>query len=110
MWQAWTNGILGAWLFIAVFFNFSATGNLWNDLIVGVIVGFAGFSMIKEKSWQGWTAGILGIWLIIAAFIPALQEFNGNLWNGIIVGILLMVAGFGALTSGQQHSGHQMAH
>ena len=100
MWQAWTNGILGVWLFIAAFLPFSATGNLWDNLIVGVIVGIAGFTMIKEKAWQGWTAGILGIWLIIAAFIPQLQTHAGNMWDGIIVGILLMVAGFGALQGG----------
>jgi len=97
MWQAWTIGILGVWLFIAAFLNFAASGNMWNNLIVGIIVGIAGFIMIKAKSWQGWTAGILGIWLIIAAFIPSLQAHVGNMWNGIIVGILLMIAGFGAL-------------
>jgi hypothetical protein len=97
MWQAWTIGILGVWLFIAAFLNFAASGNLWNNLIVGIIVGIAGFTMIKAKSWQGWTAGILGIWLIIAAFIPSLQAHMGNMWNGIIVGILLMIAGFWAL-------------
>jgi len=81
-------------------------GNLWNDLIVGVIVGIAGFTMIKEKSWQGWTAGILGIWLIIAAFIPSLQAHAGNMWNCIIVGVLLMVAGFGAF----EGQGRQIPH
>lgn len=97
MWQAWTNGILGLWLFIAAFLSFTPKGNMWDDLIVGIIVGIAGFTMIKAKAWQGWTAGILGIWLIIAAFIPGLQAHVGNMWNGIIVGILLMIAGFGAL-------------
>ena len=106
MWQAWTNGIFGVWLFIAAFLPFGPMGNLWDNLIVGVITGIAGFTMIKEKSWQGWTAGILGIWLIIAAFIPALQAHMGNMWNGIIVGILLMIAGFGAFESGTHQVGH----
>jgi len=106
LWQAWTNGILGIWLFIAAFLPFSPTGNLWDNLIVGVITGIAGFTMIKAKTWQGWTAGILGIWLIMAAFIPQLQAHVGNMWNGIIVGILLMIAGFGAFESGT----HQVAH
>lgn len=106
IWQAWTNGILGIWLFIAAFLSFSAMGIMWNNLIVGVIVGIAGFTMIKEEAWQGWTAGVLGIWLIIAAFIPALQAHTANMWNGVIVGILLMVAGFGAFRS----HGHQVPH
>lgn len=101
MWQAWTNAILGLWLFIAAFLPFSATLNLWDNLIVGVLVGITGFAMTKEKAWQGWTAGILGIWLVIAAFIPALQAHTGNMWNGIIVGVLLMVAGFGAMGQSQ---------
>jgi len=106
MWQAWTNGILGVWLFIAAFLSFSATGNLWDNLIVGVITGIAGFTMIKEKNWQGWTAGILGVWLIIAAFIPQLQSHVGNMWNGIIVGGLLMIAGFGAFDNGTHPATH----
>jgi hypothetical protein len=106
MWQAWTVGILGLWLVIAAFLPFSPDGNLWNNLIVGIIVAVSGFTAIKEKNWQGWTAGILGIWLIIAAFIPEIQAHTGNMWNGIIVGILLMIAGFGAL----EGKGHHLPH
>jgi len=105
-WQAWTNGILGIWLFIAAFLNFSTTGNLWDNLIVGVIAAIAGFTMIKEHSWQGWTAGILGVWLIISAFTPALQTHTGNMWNDSIVGILLMIAGFGAYKSHKEIPAH----
>ena len=97
MWQAWTNGLLGIWLLIAAFLPLSPKGNMWDDLIVGVITAIAGFAIIKEKSWQGWTAGILGIWLLVAAFVPQLQAHAGNMWNGLIVGILLMIAGFFAL-------------
>lgn len=97
MWQAWVNGILGIWLVIAAFLNFSPTGNMWDNLIVGIIVGVLGFTMIKTKAWQGWLSGIVGIWLIIAAFIPSLQAHTGNLWNDLIAGILVAIAGFGAL-------------
>lgn len=97
MWQAWTNGILGVWIFIAAFLSMGTQGNFWNDLIVGVITAVVGFLMVKEKSWQGWLTGIVGIWLIIAAFIPALLVGGGLLWDNIIVGVLLMVGGFGAL-------------
>lgn len=97
MWQAWVNGILGIWLVIAAFLNFAPTGNMWDNLIVGIIVGILGFTMVKVKPWQGWLAGIVGIWLIIAAFIPGLQAHTGNLWNDLISGILVIIAGFGAL-------------
>jgi len=107
MWQAWTNAILGMWLVVAAFLSFSATGNLWDNLIVGVIAAIAGFAMIKEKSWQGWLAGIMGIWLIIAAFIPVLQISTGYLWNDLLSGVLLIIAGFGAM---ENTSSHQVAH
>jgi len=97
MWQAWTNVILGVWLVIAAFIPMSTTANLWDNLIVGIIVAVAGFAMAKVKAWQGWLAGIIGIWLVIAAFIPALLTHTGNMWNALIAGILLLVAGYGAL-------------
>jgi len=105
MWQAWVNGILGLWVFIAAFLSFSTKGIFWNDLIVGVIVAIVGFLMVKEKPWQGWLTGLLGLWLIIASFIPGLLTQTGNMWNGIIVGVLLIIGGFGALgkTQTTQH-------
>ena len=97
MWQAWTNAILGAWLVIAAFLPMGTTANLWDDLIVGILVAIAGFAMIKVKAWQGWLAGIVGIWLVIAAFIPALLTHTGNLWNALISGVLVLIAGYAAL-------------
>ncbi len=99
MWQAWTNGIIGIWLFIAAFLNFSSTGNVWDDILVGIVAAVVGFAMVKEKPWQGWLTGLVGIWLIIAAFIPSLVIGAGNEWNAVISGILLMIGGFGALGS-----------
>ncbi|HFE65084.1 MAG TPA: hypothetical protein ENK14_11840 [Caldithrix sp.] len=106
MWQAWVNGILGAWVFVAAFLAMGSKGNLWNDLIVGVITAVVGFLMVKAKPWQGWLTGIIGIWLIIAAFIPGLLVGSGLLWNNVIVGALLMIGGFGALGG----SSHTVAH
>jgi RsiW-degrading membrane proteinase PrsW (M82 family) len=111
MWQGWTNGILGVWLFIAAFLNFAPKDNIWNLLIVGIVAAVVGFAMVKEKPWQGWLTGIVGSWLIIAAFIPALTTQVGNEWNAIISGILLMTGGFAALseTSGTTDT-HAHAH
>lgn len=95
--NAWINGILGTWIFVAGFLNFSATGNMWDNLIVGIIVAILGFLMIKPKPWQGWVAGIMGVWLIIAAFIPTLQTGSGNMWNEVISGVIIAIAGYGAI-------------
>ncbi len=97
MWQGWTNGIIGVWLFIAAFLSFTPQGNMWNLLIIGIVAAIVGFTMVKEKPWQAWLTGIVGIWLIIAAFIPGLTMQLGNEWNAIISGILLMIGGFSAL-------------
>lgn len=110
MWQAWTTGILGIWLAIAAFLNFSPAGNMWDNLLVGIVVAYAGFAMTKVKAWQGWTAGILGLWLIVAAFIPALQAHTGNLWNDLIVGVVLIIVGFAALGKSEKAGTHTEAH
>ncbi|MCD6427603.1 MAG: SPW repeat protein [Caldisericaceae bacterium] len=97
MWQGWVAGILGLWGIISPFIFKTRTGNMANDIIVGIIVAIAGFTVIKERAWQGWLAGILGIWWIIAGLIPALTTGAGHIWNDIIVGILVAIAGFTAL-------------
>lgn len=102
MWQGWVNGILGLWLIVAAFLNFSPKGNLWDNLIVGIIVAVLGFWIVKPKPWQGWLAGIVGILLIIAAFIPSLQVHSANLWVDLIAGILVAIAGFGAIGGSSQ--------
>jgi len=37
------NGILGLWLVVSAFLNFSGSVNLWNYLIVGALVAIFGF-------------------------------------------------------------------
>jgi sulfite exporter TauE/SafE len=98
MWQGWVNGILGLWLIVTAFLGFGSSGNLWNDLIVGIIVAILGYSITKPKGWQGWIAFILGLWLIIVGlFIGGLRVGGGALWNNLIVGIIVAITGFGAL-------------
>jgi len=97
-WQAWTIAILGLWLIVAAFLNFGSTGNLWNDLIVGLVVLILGFGILKQKPWQAWVAIILGLWMVLVGlFIPSLRIDQSYLWNDLIGGVLIAVAGFGAL-------------
>jgi len=37
-WQDVVNAIVGVWLVVSAFLNFSAGTNLWNYLITGVVV------------------------------------------------------------------------
>jgi len=41
--------------------------------------------------WQDWLNFILGLWLIVSGFIPSLLTGSGNLWNHLIVGILILI-------------------
>lgn len=97
MFNAWIVGLLGIWAIIAAFVPMTATGNAWNDWIVGVVVAIAGFTMSGEHQWQRWTAGVVGVWLFVSGFIPGLRLGAGLVTNNIIVGILLIVAGFAAM-------------
>jgi hypothetical protein len=96
-WQAWIIGLLGLWLIAAAFLKFDSAVNLWNNLLVGLIVGILGYTIIKQKIWQSWTCMVLGVWMIIAAFVPSLTIDKGYLWNDIISGIIITIGGFGAL-------------
>jgi len=96
MWQGWLSGILGLWSIVAAFvLTGSKTGNIINDLILGIVWFIAGFTL--TKMWNGWVVGILGIWFVISAFIfPAAA--TANFWNDLIVGIIVAVVGFLSLT------------
>ena len=53
--------------------------------------------------WQGWINGIGGVWLIVSAFIVAGSK-TGDLTNGLITGIVLLVLG---LWAGVSHKSWQ---
>jgi uncharacterized RDD family membrane protein YckC len=102
MWQAWTNSILGLWLIIVAFLGFGPSGNLWNDLVVGLIVAVTSLTILKEKPWQGWLAVIFGAWMIIAAFVPTLIDGTGYVYNDFISGIIIAIAGFASFGASHQ--------
>lgn len=103
MWQAWTNGILGLWLILAAFLGFGPTANLVDNLIVGALVGITASTALKAKPSQSWTALIFAVWMIVAAFIPSLIDGAGYLYNDLIAGIIITIAGFASFGHAQQH-------
>lgn len=90
--KRWILSILGAWLIVAAFLALGATGNLWNNVIVGAVVALV--SLTGERGAWAWVAGLVGIWTVVAGFIPALVTGAGLIWNNLIVGILILVAAF----------------
>ncbi len=49
--------------------------------------------------WQDIVNGLAGIWLIISAFIVKSLGDTGNLWNYLIVGVIVAILGFWAASS-----------
>jgi hypothetical protein len=92
--QGWIVGILGLWFVCSAFINFTLIGSLWHNIIVGAVVLFTGVTVIKERMWQAWISILIGVWLIIAAFIPLLNVGMGLLWNNLISGSFITIAGF----------------
>jgi hypothetical protein len=97
MWQAWTNGILGLWLAVVPFLAMDTLSVKLNNALVGLVVAIVAWYVPKEKSWQRWSAMILGVWVFIASFFPGLLEGSPYLWNNLISGLLIAIAGFAVL-------------
>ncbi|GBD94348.1 hypothetical protein BMS3Abin05_01954 [bacterium BMS3Abin05] len=96
MWQGWLSGIVGLWSIVAAFIITGAkTGNVINDLVVGIIWFVAGFTL--TRMWNGWVIGILGIWFVISAFVFPGAAIT-NFWNDLVIGIIITVVGFLSLT------------
>lgn len=106
MWNAWIVGLVGVWMFIAPFVSLSTRATTWNDWIFGVVAALVGFSMSADNVWQRPLAGLVGVWLFISGFIAALHVGGGLQSNDIVVGILLVIACFGAMTHHPHHAGH----
>ena len=93
MWANWINFVLGIWMIIAAFISgitTSKSGSLWNDLIVGTIVVILAYLATTKRKAICWVNVIIGLWLFVSAFIPSIVgSKSGNLWNDLLVGIII---------------------
>jgi hypothetical protein len=87
-------GLFGLWLILAGIWRFGAIGEMWSNLISGIIIAILGFSLVRWAPGNGWISGLIGVWMIIAAFIPGLRTGGGLVANNVISGIVLAIAGF----------------
>ena len=94
---AWVIVLLGLWLMVAGSVIKAANWNLFDNLIVGLAVAFFGMLLGKVKEWHGWLCCVFGAWMILTALIPNFQVGSAHLWNNVIFGILIAIAGFSAL-------------
>src|SRR5690606_38736358 len=88
------NLVLGIWLIIAAFTIAVSEEAYWNDLIVGIIVLILAATRLSRPT-EGtkpasWVNAAIGVWLIAAPFILS-YETDQEMWNDIIVGVLVLV-------------------
>lgn len=89
-------GIAGLWLALTGLLGFSHLGYLVNNVIVGVTVLITGFGLATMRPWHGVLAGSAGVWVFISAFIHGLQSGGAALWNNLLAGALIAIAGLTA--------------
>lgn len=85
--------ILGLWLVVSAFVGLGPQGLLWSDLVSGILIAIFGFTAARESTGSGVVAGILGLWAIVCAFIPGLRTGGAMVWNNVIVGAIVFIAG-----------------
>lgn len=97
MWLSWVAFLGGLWLIISPFIlGYSATNAAMNnDVIVGVIVGVLALITIiwarQTASWLSWIIALVGIWEIAAPFLLGYTSTTSAAWNGVILGIIILV-------------------
>lgn len=103
----WVSGIVGLWVALAGIIGFTPTFTLWDNLIAGIVIAIAGFSLVRASPPHGWIAGILGLWVIVAGFLPALENGSALFWNNLLVGLAIAIT---ALSSAGRGTGRHTRH
>lgn len=88
------NVVLGVWLIVAAFAVAVSQEAYWNDLLVGIIVLVLAAARLSKPT-EGtkpasWVNAAIGVWLIAAPFILG-YEVDREMWNDVIVGILVLL-------------------
>jgi 4-amino-4-deoxy-L-arabinose transferase-like glycosyltransferase len=97
MWLSWVAFLAGLWLIVSPFLlgYRSTNGAMSNDVLIGVIVAVLALIMIvwarQTASWLPWIAALVGIWEIAAPFLLGYADTAVAAWNGVILGIIILV-------------------
>ncbi|HUC87119.1 MAG TPA: SPW repeat protein [Candidatus Saccharimonadales bacterium] len=95
----WANGlsiVAALWLILSPLrISYSSTGNVWAQVIVGIIVGALAIARMSAPSvmWPSAINFLAGIWFIVAPWV--LASTTADKWNQVVLGII--VAGLAAL-------------
>jgi len=99
----WLTGLLGLWTMIIPFLRMGETGDLWANLLTGLLLAVFGFAMLQDVPGRAWITALVGIWLIVSAFLAPITMGVGIYWNNIILGFIVAVMDLSAPAHHPQH-------
>lgn len=103
----WINVLAGIWLIIAPFaLGYGNSDGATNDIWLGIIVGVIGFIRLfttVRGMWLNWVNLIAGLWLIIAPFTMTYAA-TATVWNDIILGLVVLGCSIWAFGQTPSHS------
>lgn len=98
------NAVLGVWLFLApIVLGYGFVSDaVWNGIFVGTILLIA--ALVEAVGvWRNptlaWISFVAGAWLVVAPFVLDYAAAPLLRWNGIIVGVLVMILAWRSATA-----------
>lgn len=86
--------LAGLWLLISAFvIQPLPEGAMWNNVIVGILVG--AMALIRafgafDAAWLSWANVVLGFWVLISPWVMGFSHLPEPLWNNVITGIIIV--------------------
>ena len=99
----WLTGLLGLWTIAIPFLRMGEAGDLWANLLTGLLLAVFGFAMLEEVRGRAWITALIGIWLIVSAFLAPITAGVGIFWNNITLGLIVTLTDFSAPTRHPHH-------
>jgi len=99
MWQGWVSIFLGVWLAVAPFSPLDVPWIMLNNIFVGVAAVLASGSIPIKKVKLSWLGVAAGTWVVLSTYFRIFVTGEGYLWNNIISGVFILMAGSLALVS-----------
>ena len=89
----WTGGltiVAALWLvFSPLWINYTSTGNVWAQVIIGIIVGILALVKLSmpDMAWPSALNFLAGIWFVVAPWI--LTSTPAVKWNQVVLGLIV---------------------
>jgi hypothetical protein len=105
--MAWDSSVvllLGFWLTVApLVLGYGFIGAaVWNGAVVGtlliILAGMKAFRQFRNPA-ASWISVVLGAWLMLAPLVLGYSAASSLLWNGIIVGLLIVILSWRSATA-----------